>query len=230
MNFFKGKIKTSFFYLLVFTALPFLAGFKVAQNMAVKAADVKAAQKILDLDFNDNEIKMLVRNVERTRQGMKELHAFDIDNSIPPVLWFKPPKGGKPIPAKQATINWDLPKGVNMPEDMKDLAFYTVAELSVLIRERKVTSVELTQFFLNRLKTYGDTLQAVVTLTEERAMASAKKADDLLKRGTWLGPLHGIPYGAKDLFSVPDYKTTWGAGPYKDQNRGDEIATVVKRD
>ena len=229
MNFFKGKIKTSFFYLLAFTALPFLAGFKVAQNMAVKAADVKAAQKILDLDFNDNEIKMLVRNVERTRQGMKELHAFDIDNSIPPVLWFKPPKGGKPIPAKQATINWDLPKGVNMPEDMKDLAFYTVAELSVLIRERKVTSVELTQFFLNRLKTYGDTLQAVVTLTEERAMASAKKADDLLKRGTWLGPLHGIPYGAKDLFSVPDYKTTWGAGPYKDQNRGDEIATVVKK-
>ncbi len=229
MNFFKGKIKASFFYVLGFVAIAFLAGFKVAQDLAIKANDVKAAQKILDLDFNDNEINMLLRNVERTRQGMKELHAFDIDNSIPPALWFKPPKGGKAIPASQAAINWGLPESVDMPENMNDLAFYTVAELSVLIRERKVTSVQLTEFFLNRLKTYGDTLQAVITITEDRAMASAKRADELLKNGTWLGPLHGIPYGAKDLFSVPDYKTTWGAGPYKDQNRGDEIATVVKK-
>lgn len=229
MKFFKGKLKASFFYLLAFVAIAFLAGFKVAQDLAIKAADVKAAQKMLDLDFNDNEIDMLLRKVNRTREGMTELHAFDIDNSIPPVLWFKPPKGGKPIPAEQAAIEWGLPESVDMPENRNDLAFYTVAELSVLIRERKVTSTELTTFFLNRLKTYGDTLQAVITLTEERAMASAQRADDLLKNGTWLGPLHGIPYGAKDLFAVPDYKTTWGAGPYKDQNRGEEIATVVKK-
>ena len=229
MKIFKGKFKASFFYLLAFVATAFLAGFKVAQDLSIKAADVKAAQKILDLDFNDNEINMLLRNVNRTRDGMKELHAFDIDNNIPPSLWFKPQKGGKPIPAVQAAIEWGLPQSVDMPSNMNDLAFYTVSELSVLIRERKVTSTELTQFFINRLKTYGDSLQAVITLTEERAMASAKRADELLKSGTWLGPLHGIPYGAKDLFAVPDYKTTWGAGPYKDQNRGDEIATVVKK-
>ncbi len=229
MKIFKGKFKARFFYLLAFVAIAFLTGFKVAQDLSIKAADVKAAQKILDLDFNDNEINMLLRNVNRTREGMKELHAFDIDNSIPPSLWFKPQKGGKPIPEVQAAIEWGLPQSVDMPSNMNDLAFYTVSELSVLIRERKVTSTELTQFFINRLKTYGDSLQAVITLTEERAMASAKRADELLKSGTWLGPLHGIPYGAKDLFAVPDYKTTWGAGPYKDQNRGEEIATVVKK-
>ena len=229
MSFSNRRIKNSFFYLLAFSAVAFLAGFTIAQDMAIKASDIQGAQKILDLNFDDNEIEMLLRNVERTREGMKELHAFDIDNSIPPVLWFKPPKGGKPIPAEQAAIQWDLPKNVPMPDDMNELAFYTVAELSVLIRERKVTSVELTRFFLNRLKTHGDTLQAVITLTEERALASAKRADNLLKNGTWLGPLHGIPYGAKDLFSVPEYNTTWGAGPYQDQDRGNEIATVVKK-
>ena len=229
MNFSKGRINTNLIYLLSGLAVAFMAGFKIAQDSPVEAEDLKAAQKIHNLDFDENEIDMLLRNVERTRQGMKELHSFDIDNSIPPVLWFKPPKGGKAIPAKQATINWGLPESVDLPENKNDLAFYTVAQLSVLIKERKVTSVELTEFFLGRLKKYGDTLEAVITLTEERAMATAQRADELLQSGTWLGPLHGIPYGAKDLFSVPHYKTTWGAAPYKNQNRGNEIATVIKK-
>lgn len=222
------RLPKIFIFVLSAAAL-FFAGFKVAQEMAIEASDVRGAQKILDLDFNDNEIKQLLPNLNRSFGGTQELHDYEIDNSIPPVLWFNPPKGGKPIPIKQETIDWGFPENVNLPNNRNELAFYTVAELSVLIREKKISSVELTEFFLDRLETYGDTLQSVITLTEERAMASAKRADELLANGTYLGPLHGIPYGAKDLLAVPDYKTTWGAGPYQDQDRGEEIGTVIRK-
>jgi len=210
-------------------ATGFLAGFKMAQNMAIEKSDVEAAQKILNLDFDDQEISQMLPNINRNLRGLKELHEYKIDNSIPPALWFNPPKGNRSIPTRQQSIQWDLPKNVKLPENKNNLAFYTVAELSVLIRERQITSVELTEFFIGRLRKHNDSLKAVISITEERALAQAKKADDLLKNGTYLGPLHGIPYGAKDLMSVPDYKTTWGAGPYKDQDRGNELATVVKK-
>lgn len=217
------------FLFILFGASLFFAGFKVAQEMALAPSDVKGAQKILDLNFDDNEIKQLLPNLNRGLRGTQELHAYEIDNSVPPALWFNPPKGGKPIPDKQEKIQWGFPKNVNLPANRNELAFYTVAELSVLIKEKKISSVELTEFFIDRLETYGDTLEAVITITKERAMESAKRADELLANGTYLGPLHGIPYGAKDLLAVPDYKTTWGAGPYKDQNRGDELATVIRK-
>lgn len=209
--------------------ISFLAGIKLLQDDGVVADDIKAAQKVLDLNFNQEEIDQLLRNVNQTLNGIKELHKYEIDNSTPPAFTFRPQHSGRPIATVQKQQNWQLPTNVQMPVNKNDLAFYTVAQLSVLIKERKITSVELTQFYIDRLKKHGNTLEAVITITEERAMAQAKKADDLLKNGTYLGPLHGIPYGAKDLFSVPDYKTTWGAGPFKDQNRGDELATVIKK-
>ncbi len=221
--------KTSLVLVALLILSGFLAGFKMAQNMAIEKADINAAQKILNLNFDDNEITQMLPNINRNLRGVKELHEYPIDNSTPPALWFKPQKGNRAIAKKQEQILWDLPKNVELPEDRNELAFFTVAQLSVLIRERKITSVELTQFFIERLKKHNGSLQAVITITEERAMAKARRADDLLKNGTYLGPLHGIPYGAKDLMSVPDYKTTWGASPYKDQNRGSELATVVKK-
>jgi Asp-tRNA(Asn)/Glu-tRNA(Gln) amidotransferase A subunit family amidase len=222
------KLPKILLFVLLGTTI-FLTGFKVAQEMAIEANDVKSAQKILNLDFNDQEVKQLLPNLNRSLSGIQELHNHEIDNGVPPVLWFNPPKGGKPIPSKQEPIDWGFPQNVKLPENRNDLAFYTVAELSVLIKSKQISSVELTTFFLDRLETYGDTLQSVITLTKERAMASAKRADELLAKGTYLGPLHGIPYGAKDLLSVPDYKTTWGAGPYKEQNRGEEIGTVIRK-
>lgn len=221
--------RTSVLLVALLVLAGFFTGFKMAQDLAIERADVKAAQKLLDLNFDDNEIEQLLPNVNRSLRGIKELHEYEIDNSIPPVLWFKPPKGDRVIPENQETINWSLPAKVDLPANRNELAFYTVAQLSVLIKERKITSVELTKFFINRLKTHGGTLQSVITITEDRAMAQARRADELLKNGTYLGPLHGIPYGAKDLMSVPDYKTTWGAGPYKEQSRGEELATVVRK-
>ncbi|WP_262491790.1 amidase family protein [Nitritalea halalkaliphila] len=117
---------------------------------------------------------------------------------------------------------------VALPEREVDIAFLSVAELSVLIRERKLSSERLTQIYIDRHKAFGDTLEAVITLLEDRALAQARRADSLLAAGTYLGPLHGIPYGAKDLLAVKGTKTTWGAMPFKEQEI-DETAHIVER-
>ena len=97
-----------------------------------------------------------------------------------------------------------------------------------MIETRKITSTELTKIYLDRLKKHGDTLKCVVTLTEELALKQAADADAEIKAGKYRGPLHGIPWGAKDLLATKGYKTTWGATPYKDQVI-DLDATVVER-
>ena len=106
---------------------------------------------------------------------------------------------------------------MQLPANRNELAFYSIPQLASLIKNKKISSVELTKFFIDRLKKWGDTLECVITLTEDLAMQQAKQADDELKKGIYHGPLHGIPYGLKDLFAVKGYKTTWGSTPYKDQ-------------
>lgn len=224
----QGKVLTGLLSVALMST-GFFAGFRAAQNSGIEKEQVEAAQQLLDLNFDDKEIEMMLPGLNRGLAGTKELHEFELGNEIPPALWFNPLTGSAPFDKKQEAIEWGFPTNVKLPANRNELAFYTVAQLSVLIKTKQISSVALTQFFIDRLKKHGNTLQAVITITEERALVAAKKADDLLARGTYLGPLHGIPYGAKDLFSVPDYKTTWGAGPFKDQNRGEELATVVKK-
>ena len=117
---------------------------------------------------------------------------------------------------------------MKVPKTLEEVAFYSIGQLSELIRTRKVTSQQLTTMYLGRLKKYGPKLECVVTLTEELAMKQAKQADREIAKGRYRGPLHGIPYGAKDLLAVKGYKTTWGSVPFKDQVI-DEDATVIKR-
>jgi len=114
------------------------------------------------------------------------------------------------------------------PETSEEIAFLTVEELSQLIRNGDLTSVELTQIYLDRLRKYGDTLHCVVTITENLALEQAERADREIAQGNYRGPLHGIPYGVKDLLAVEGYKTTWGAMPYREQII-DQTATVVKK-
>lgn len=111
---------------------------------------------------------------------------------------------------------------------MADLAFYSVRDLGELIRTGQLTSVELTTLCLERLKRYDSRLFCVVTLTEDLALSQSARADAELAAGTYRGPLHGIPYGIKDLFATKKYRTTWGAAPYEDQVI-DEDAFVVQR-
>jgi aspartyl-tRNA(Asn)/glutamyl-tRNA(Gln) amidotransferase subunit A len=109
-----------------------------------------------------------------------------------------------------------------------DLAFATIADLGTAIRSGTVSPTELAVFFLDRLDTIGRSLNAVATLTPDRAMAAARKAEDELAAGVDRGPLHGIPYGAKDLLATLDYPTSWGAAPFRDQ-QFDRDAEVIRR-
>ncbi len=108
------------------------------------------------------------------------------------------------------------------------LLFLPVRELGARLRAKQVTSVELTELSLQRLETIGPKLNAVVTVMRDGALVQARAADAELKRGKPRGPLHGIPFGVKDLLATRDAPTTWGAAPYRDQ-RFDHDATVVAR-
>ena len=111
---------------------------------------------------------------------------------------------------------------------MTDPAWLTLPELGRLLRTRRVSAVELARHFLDRLERLGPTYNAVVTVLREQALSDAKERDVELGRGKDRGPLHGIPYGAKDLLAAEGAPTTWGAQPYRSQMlRGD--ATVVRR-
>ena len=104
----------------------------------------------------------------------------------------------------------------------------TVSELSAALAARKLSSVELTRLYLDRLERWNPLLECVVTLTPERALAAAERADREIAAGDWRGPLHGVPWGAKDLLAARGYPTTWGARPYQEQVI-DEDATAVAR-
>ncbi len=135
---------------------------------------------------------------------------------------------GFQIPEATPKIQWEIPEGVSRPDWEADLAFMSIPELASIIRSGEISCLALTEFFLNRLKKYDPQLHCVVTLTEEHAIEQAKKMDAELASGKDRGILHGIPFGAKDLFSFPGYPTTWGAGAYKEQVL-DETAGIIMK-
>ncbi|TBR18151.1 MAG: amidase [Chitinophagaceae bacterium] len=173
--------------------------------------------KWLDLEFTNAEADSMIGTLNNYTQLYKSLHKSLPTNDIPYPFAFQPAPQGFRIPTTKEKIQWEIPNQVEIPVNKNELAFYSIPQLASLIINKKISSVELTKFFINRLKKWGDTLECVITLTEELALQQAKQADLDLKNGIYHGPLHGIPYGLKDLFSVPDYKTTWGSTPYKDQ-------------
>lgn len=194
-----------------------------------QGADTLAiVEPLFDLNFTSAERDSLQDGLKRNVENVKTIHQYNLNNAVAPALIFDPRPAGFSMLTEQQRLNFGISSEVDLPENREDLAFYTVEQLSVLIRNKKITAQELTQFFIDRLKTYGDTLQSVITITEELAMKQAKKADDEMSQGLYRGPLHGIPYGVKDLLAVKGYKTTWGAMPFKDQEL-EGTATVVKK-
>jgi len=147
----------------------------------------------------------------------KSMHKTLPANDISYPFAFNPAPAGMKISTKKEKIYWDIPLRTELPANRNDLAYYSIPQLTSLVFNKKISSVDLTKFFIARLKKWGDTLECVITLTEELALKQAKQADDELKLGIYRGPLHGIPYGLKDLFAVKGYKTTLGSTPYKDQ-------------
>lgn len=188
-----------------------------AQTKTDSIQQVQAFAKWLDLEYTTAEADSVLGELRDYTALYRNMHKTYPQNNLPYPFAFQPAPFGFKIPDKQTKVNWDIPANVALPADRNELAFYSIPQLASLIKSKKITSVELTRFFLDRLKKWGDTLECVITLTEELALREAKQADDELKKGVYRGPLHGIPYGLKDLFAVKGYKTTWGSAPYKDQ-------------
>lgn len=190
---------------------------------------IASAEQIAGLSFSDEERAQMLRNLQQQRGNILQLHKEPLDQSILPAIVFDPVPPGKELAkkTKAMTVRAKVPT-MARPGSVEELAYSTVAELSELVRTRKVKPSELTEMYLSRLKRYDPQLHFVVTLTEERARKQAKDADAEISRGKYRGPLHGIPWGAKDLLAVKGYPTTWGAGLYQNQ-QFDYEATVVQR-
>jgi Asp-tRNA(Asn)/Glu-tRNA(Gln) amidotransferase A subunit family amidase len=211
-----------------------------AAPAAKPAAKPKITPEILDQaallagvgPFTPEQKKLMLDGLNQQRGSYDAIRTLKLPNSVAPAYIFHP----QPAPqaaAQQAIMEtrasgWGPNPAASAPARIEDLAFATVSELASLIQARKVTSVELTQMYLARLKRYDPKLHFVITFTEDRALAQAKAADADIAAGNYRGPLHGIPWGAKDLLAVKGYPTTWGAGGFEHQSF-DEDATVVQR-
>ena len=183
---------------------------------------------MIGLHFANKDIDTLYPYLKRNRSGFDSLRKYPIGNDVFPAIRFDPTPFGFTIPEQQNGTEWKIPDNVEVPKPYDLLAFYTIPQLASLIKNQKITSTELTKFFLARLKKYQPTLQCSISITDSLALEQAKRADEEIKNGKYRGILHGIPYGTKDLMAVPGYPTTWGAAPYKDQIIN-ETATVVKK-
>ena len=196
--------------------------FFLVLTSTIRAQDVSVneiinTEKMFDLHFTNAKRDSMVKQLNANLQFYQYLHGFNLANSVPLPNWFDPVLPTMAFNTKQQPINWIIPADVVMPADTNQLAFYTISQLSSLLRHHKITSVKLSQFFINRLKKYGDTLHCVISLTERIAMAQAKRADAAFAKGIYKSPLQGIPYGLKDLFAVKGTRTTYGTPPFKDQ-------------
>src|SRR5215472_16619416 len=192
---------------------------------------IDSAAAIADVPIADEYKEMMLENLNDQAKGYEEIFKLHIPNSVDPAFIFDPTMSN----TKYETEKWPMkmsaaPKAwsSNVPKNLEDLAFASVRQWAELVRTKKVSSMALTEMHLHRLKKYDPVLKFVVSLTEERALAQAKKADSEIAAGKYRGPLHGIPWGAKDLLSTKGYPTTWGAAGFENQVI-DEDATVVKR-
>lgn len=224
-------MKSAFSYLLGGAACFALGALTVRVTQAPEPVTVpmlRAAQELLGLRFTDAQLDSAREDVAEFRDDYEANRKVPLPNAVAPATVFNPvPSTWQPAPPSG---NDKLPKlgKVGLPANRQDLAFYSVRQLGELLRTRQLSSEDLTRFCLDRLKRYDSKLLCVTTLTEELALQQARAADAELRRGKYRGPLHGIPYGLKDLFSTKGYKTTWGSVPYKDQLLDEDAAVVLR--
>jgi Asp-tRNA(Asn)/Glu-tRNA(Gln) amidotransferase A subunit family amidase len=200
---------------------------EVEEEGEITVGVIEAAEKVAGIELTPEERKKIVKRLNRNLETYRGLREKKIDNSMNSALVFNPIPPGMTIPTERKPFKHSV-VGVKKPGRIEDVAFHSVLQLAKLIKTRQITSTELTKMYLARLKKFDPVLKFVTNLTEELALKQAKRADDEISSGKYRGPLHGIPYGAKDLLAVRGFKTTWGAAPYKDQVI-DMDATVVER-
>ncbi|MEM6326865.1 MAG: amidase [Bacteroidota bacterium] len=184
--------------------------------------DLAHAEAVIGLSFRPEQREMMLPDVQGRLEGYRTIREQEPENAVVPILTLDLPL--PPAPREGMTVRF--PTRVTSSPSETDLAFASIPELAVLLRARRVSSVELTQMALDRLTRFDPQLKATVSLLEERALRTARERDADLARGLDLGPLHGIPYGAKDLLSAVGAPTTWGAMPYREQVIPEDAAVV----
>lgn len=189
---------------------------------------LRAGLELAGLTFGDAELALMGRRAAVHRDAYARYRGVPVPADLPPALRFEPRIPGlvgRPPRVGPGTVN--LPEA-RRPQSLDDLLFASIGELAGLIRARQLSCVELATLALERLRRVDPILHCVITFTEERALAQARTLDGELARGRWRGPLHGIPWGAKDLLAVRGYPTTWGTPVFAEQVV-DTDATVVQR-
>jgi Asp-tRNA(Asn)/Glu-tRNA(Gln) amidotransferase A subunit family amidase len=215
---------------LASTLLPGVLWAKAEEqkSAAVTKEMLREAAAVAGLSFTEQQIEGMLAGVNENVGRYAALRKVELENSVAPPLYFNPIVPGMKIDRTKRVFRTSAPPKVMRPRNLEETAFWTAAQLGELIRTKQVSSVELTEMYLARLKRYNPELFCAVTITEELGLRQAREADREISAGKYRGPLHGIPYGVKDLASAKGYPVTWGAAPFKDRVI-DEDATVVAR-
>ncbi len=192
--------------------------------------EIGVAAEVLGLSFEEQELELMLPDVSERLKEFERLRAVHLENDVAPALVFWPAPGGPPEPGAVEHLHpvdtWMLPSSA----DPEALAFLDIVDLGHAIHQHRISCLELARMYLGRLKRLDEKLHCVVTLTEERALAQARALDEELAQGKHRGPLHGIPWVAKDLLAVKGHATTWGTPPYEGQVIAHDAAVVEKLD
>ncbi len=193
----------------------------------VTVADLAAAEGIIGLSFTDEEREQMVESVNERLDLYRALRKAEVGETVSPAFVFEPVVAPLELPEGEVPLDFSG-RATSPGRGEEDLAFASVAQLQAALASGEVSSVELTELYLDRLERFGPVLESVVSLTPELAMEQARSADSERRAGRNRGPLHGIPWGAKDLLATSRYRTTWGARPFESQSF-DYDATVVRK-
>jgi Asp-tRNA(Asn)/Glu-tRNA(Gln) amidotransferase A subunit family amidase len=215
---------------LTTTLLPGVLWAMADEKGKVTRDMIDSAAAIADVHIGDEYKDMMLEGLNSYTESFEAIYGLHIKNEVAPAVIFDPVLPGMKFETERRPMKISAAPSVpgTAPKNLEDVAFFSVRQLAELIRTKRVSSSALTEMYIARLKRYDPLLKFVITLTEERATAQAKEADREITAGKYRGPLHGLPWGAKDLLAVKGYRTTWGAGGFEDQ-KFDEDATVVKR-
>jgi Asp-tRNA(Asn)/Glu-tRNA(Gln) amidotransferase A subunit family amidase len=190
---------------------------------------IRQAEWIAGLELTEDQRKAILADVGKAVRDFKAMRGVSVAYEVPPAICFHPALFQSAAQGQgRGSVELTRHVAPKRPEAAEDLAFLPVSALAELLRSRQVSSVELTKLYLERLQKHDPALHCVVTLTDQLALKQAERADQEIATGRYRGPLHGVPWGAKDLLAVSGYKTTWGAEPFKEQTL-DVTATAARR-
>ncbi len=197
-------------------------------NARITADMIDAAARLAGLEISPPDREEMVAGINANLESFEALRKVRIDQHVPPPLYFNPAVPGQTFNRVRRPFLRGAREPVTRPRNLDEVAFWPVSDLSRLIESRQVTSEEMTRLYLDRIERFDGTLFSVITLTADLALEQAAQADREIAAGRYRGPLHGIPWGAKDVIAKKGYRTTWGCSVYRDQVI-DIDATVVQR-